>query len=223
MGGTQIHPARCGTTPCRVIPTALRRIRRAAAEAPTSAWWASTRLSDHELLARVAGRGDEAAFAELYARKARPVYTLIARILSDHGLAEDAVQNAFVSVWRSAGTYRPERGSVDAWLFAVARNAAFSLIPRSLVVAAAELDERADPGPTPDEAALADAERFRIHSAVERLPCREREIIERAYFCGLSQTAIAAELGVPLGTVKTRNRAALARLSRILTGEDGDA
>jgi RNA polymerase sigma factor (sigma-70 family) len=176
-------------------------------------------LDDAGLLALIADERDEAAFTELYARKARPLYALIRRQLGGHGLADDAVQEAFISVWRFAPSYRPERGAANAWLFTIARNAAHNVMRRRGLVAVGDPPDRIDPAPTADEAVLTDIDTFRIHAAVEQLPCREREIIERAYFKEMSQSEIAAELGVPLGTTKTRNRRALHHLADILDGE----
>jgi RNA polymerase sigma-70 factor (ECF subfamily) len=180
------------------------------------------RLDDAGLLALVAAERDEAAFSEFFSRKARPVYSLIQRLVGDHGLADDAAQEAFVSVWRFARSYRRERGAVDAWLYTVARNAAYTAVHRRPLVAVADTPDRADPAPTPDEQVITEIESFRIHMAVERLPCREREIIERAYFKGMSQSEIAADIGVPLGTVKTRNRSALRHLADVLDEEPAE-
>lgn len=181
--------------------------------------WEYAGLADAELLRLVGDERDEVAFSEFFSRKARPVYSLIQRHIGDHGISDDAVQEAFISVWRFARTYRPDRGAVDAWLFTIARNAAYNAAHKRRLVAVADPPDRADPSPTPDETVVAEMESFRIHAAVERLPCREREIIERAYFADLSQTEIAAELRIPLGTVKTRNRRALRHLAQILAEE----
>jgi RNA polymerase sigma-70 factor (ECF subfamily) len=108
---------------------------------------------------------------------------------------------------------------VDAWLFTIARHAAHQVLYSRRLVAVTDPPDMADPAPTPDQATLTEMENFRIHTAVERLPCREREIIERAYFQDMSQSQIAEDLGVPLGTIKTRNRSALRHLADILDEE----
>jgi len=195
----------------------LHVARRPGLNSPSSrSPWEYTRLSDVALLALVADERDEAAFSEFFSRKARPVYSLLHRQVGDHGVADDAVQEAFISVWRFARSYREERGAVDAWLFTIARHAAHQVIHRRRLVAVTDPPDTADPAPTPDQVTLTEMESFRIHAAVERLPCREREIIERAYFHDMSQSEIAADLGVPLGTIKTRNRSALRQLAAIL-------
>jgi len=173
--------------------------------------------TDGELIQQAAG-GDHSAFEQLYRRYARPVFGLALRRLGDRGRAEDAVQETFASIWRSAGSYRPERGPGAAWLYAVARNA---IVDRARVrseVPADVPDEPADePGPG-DEAEQGWVS-WRVHRALEELPEREREVIALAYWSGLSQSEVAEFLGIPLGTVKTRTRAALGRLADILGGE----
>ncbi|HEY7196720.1 MAG TPA: sigma-70 family RNA polymerase sigma factor [Gaiellaceae bacterium] len=174
----------------------------------------STVETDAVLIERT-GRGDRDAFEELYRRFARPVLAMARRQLGDPGRAEEAAQETFAAVWRSARSYKRERGNASAWLYAVARHA---IIDRAR--------QRVEPAvETPDMVAVEDgpaelAERswltWRVHSALERLPERERVVLELAYWSGLSQSEIASYLDVPLGTVKTRTRAGLARLSGIL-------
>jgi RNA polymerase sigma-70 factor (ECF subfamily) len=174
--------------------------------------------SDAELLARV-GERDRAAFEILYGRYVRPVFSLALRRLGDRGHAEDAVQEAFAAIWRSASTYRPERGAAGGWLYTVARNAIVDRLRRSGPAADAELPELAsgDPGPA-QQAEDADVS-WRVHCALEELQPREREVIELAYWSGMSQSEVAEYLGLPLGTVKTRTRSGLARLASVLEGE----
>lgn len=181
-----------------------------------------SRLRDVELLTLVSVDRDERAFAEFFSRKARPVYSLIQRQIGDKTLSDDAVQDAFISVWRFARSYRPDRGEVDAWLYTIARHAALRSTRGRGLVAGAEPPDQVDSGPTPEETALSEFESFRIHTAVELLPRHERDIIERAYFQGMSQSEIATDLGVPLGTIKTRNRSALRRLADILQRDAAD-
>ena len=174
--------------------------------------------SDGELIQRT-GAGDRAAFDKLYRRYARPVFGLALRRLGDRGRAEDAVQETFVSIWRSASTYKPERGPGAPWLYAVARNA---IVDRARVRGDATF---ADPPETPSgdagpaEQAQSNYVSWRVHRAVEDLPQNEREVLELAYWGGLSQSEVAQFLDVPLGTVKTRTRSGLARLADLLEGE----
>jgi RNA polymerase sigma-70 factor (ECF subfamily) len=174
--------------------------------------------SDAELLARV-GERDQAAFELLYRRYVRPVFGLALRRLGDRGHAEDAVQEAFAAIWRSASTYRPERGAAGGWMYTVARNAIVDRLRRSGPIADAELPELVSAGPGPDEQAEQSDVAWRVHRALEELQPREREVIELAYWSGMSQSEVADYLGLPLGTVKTRTRSGLARLASLLEGE----
>lgn len=173
--------------------------------------------SDSELIQRAAG-GDRSAFELLYRRYARPVFGLALRRLGDRGRAEDAVQETFASVWRSAASYKPERGPGAPWLYAVARNAIVDRA-RSRSETPAEIPDEAEPGPGPGDQAEQGWVSWRVHRALEELPEREREVIKLAYWSGLSQSEVAEFLGIPLGTVKTRTRAALMHLSDILGDE----
>ena len=175
--------------------------------------------SDEDLLELVAERRDEAAFEELYARYARPVYAVVRRLVGDNARSEDVVQQAFINVWRAAAGYRRERGPATGWLFAIARNAAFDALRSREAPSRWEVPDLPDDGPGPDQRTSAAEQAFRVHAAVDGLSDREREVIELAYFDGLSQTEVAARLGAPLGTVKTRTRRALARLAERLAEE----
>jgi RNA polymerase sigma-70 factor, ECF subfamily len=174
--------------------------------------------SDAELLARV-GEQDRAAFEILYGRYVRPVFSLALRRLGDRGHAEDAVQEAFAAIWRSASTYRPERGAAGGWLYTVARNAIVDRLRRNGPAGDAELPELASGEPGPAQHAEDSYVSWRVHRALEELQPREREVIELAYWSGMSQSEVAEYLGLPLGTVKTRTRSGLARLASVLEGD----
>jgi RNA polymerase sigma-70 factor (ECF subfamily) len=173
--------------------------------------------SDGDLIRRVAGR-DANAFEALYRRFARPVFGLALRRLGDRMRAEDAVQETFAAVWRSARTYKPERGAGAPWLYAVARNAIVDR-SRSRSDTPGEIPETPTGEPGPDERAEASYVSWRVHRALENLPENERDVIELAYYAGLSQSEVADFLNIPLGTVKTRTRAGLGRLADLLEGE----
>jgi len=189
----------------------LRAVPSEAAPLPLDA-------SDAELLARV-GERDRAAFEMLHGRYVRPVFSLALRRLGDRGHAEDAVQEAFAAIWRSASTYRPERGAAGGWLYTVARNAIVDRLRRNGPAADAELPELASAEPGPAQHAEESYTAWRVHRALEELQPREREVIELAYWSGMSQSEAAEYLGLPLGTVKTRTRSGLARLATVLEGE----
>jgi RNA polymerase sigma-70 factor (ECF subfamily) len=174
-------------------------------------------LSDGELIERIAD-GDRPAFEELYRRYARTVLGLALRRLGDRGRAEDAAQDAFVAIWRSARTYNPDRGHGAPWLYAVARNAITDGLRRT-PEPAAELQDGPRTEPDPSERAESAWTAWRVHRALEVLPPHERPVIELAYWRGLSQSEVAETLGIPLGTVKTRTRSALSRLADALDEE----
>ena len=173
--------------------------------------------TDGELIQRVAER-DAGAFELLYRRYARPVFGLALRRLGDRMRAEDAVQETFAALWRSARTYRAERGPGAPWLYAVARNAIVDRA-RNRTDAPAEVPDAASLDLGPAERAEASFVSWRVHRAIESLPESERDVIELAYWAGLSQSEVATFLGIPLGTVKTRTRSGLGRLATMLEGE----
>jgi RNA polymerase sigma-70 factor (ECF subfamily) len=174
--------------------------------------------SDGELIQRI-GEGDRGAFESLYDRYARPVYGFALRRLRDRGQAEDVAQETFASVWRSAASYRPERGPGAAWLYAVARNA---VVDRIRVNARANPPVASETGfeAGPEEAVQTDWLAWRVHRALTELPETERAVLELAYWGGMSQSEIADFIGIPLGTVKTRTRSGLARMADLLEGEE---
>jgi RNA polymerase sigma-70 factor (ECF subfamily) len=177
----------------------------------------SERVSDGDLIQRI-GTGDRDAFEALYRRFARPVFGLALRRLGDRGRAEDALQETFTSIWRAASTYDPERGPGAPWLYAVARNAIVDRSRgRSEIPADPPEEEAAGPGPP--EHAEASWLSWRVHLALAELPEHERAVLELAYWSGLSQSEVATFLNIPLGTVKTRTRSALARLADALDEE----
>jgi RNA polymerase sigma-70 factor, ECF subfamily len=173
--------------------------------------------TDGELIQRVAV-GDAGAFELLYRRYSRPVFGLALRRLGERMRAEDAVQETFAAIWRSARTYKPERGPGAPWLYAVARNAIVDRA-RNRTETPTEVPETASLELGPDDRAEASFVSWRVHRALEGLPQNERDVIELAYWGGLSQSEVAQFLGIPLGTVKTRTRAGLGRLATMLEGE----
>ncbi|MDX6485509.1 MAG: hypothetical protein QOF43_662 [Gaiellaceae bacterium] len=174
-------------------------------------------ISDTDLLVLVAER-DREAFEALYRRYVRTVYGLALRRLRDRQRAEDAVQETFTAVWRSAGSYRPDRGPAAPWLFAVARNAIVDRL-RARSEPATEAPDSPSGEPGPADRAETSFVSWRVHRALEELPEKEREVVELAYWSGLSQTEVADYLHIPLGTVKTRTRSALSHLADLLEGE----
>jgi RNA polymerase sigma-70 factor (ECF subfamily) len=172
-------------------------------------------VTDGELLVRI-GAGDADAFTLLWRRLSGPVLALGRRMLADDAAAEDVAQETFATIWRVAATFDAERGAPAGWIFTIARNAARDVARRRRMTIIDEVPDIVDPGLGPDDEAVRVTEQFRIHIAVASLNPRAREVIELAYFEGLTQTEIAQRIDVPLGTVKTRTRNALARLAESL-------
>src|SRR6187397_1435399 len=194
-----------------VLTTPSLPVRPGAATMPAVA---ADECTDGELITRSA-EGDRNAFEVLYRRYARSVFGLALRRLGDRGRAEDAVQEAFASVWRAARTYKRDRGPVAPWLYAVARNAIADR-GRARIEPPAELADSPSDEAGPDAQAEQSWVAWRVHRALETLPDSERRVLALAYWRGLSQSEVAAELGIPLGTVKTRTRSGLSRLANEL-------
>jgi RNA polymerase sigma-70 factor (ECF subfamily) len=175
-------------------------------------------LSDEALLQLVA-RSDDDALAELYDRYGRIAYRLALRILRDAQLAQDAVQDAFLAAWRTARAFDSRRGTPSAWLLTLVHRRAVDVVRRE---DRRRTDTLADApvaaGEATDEEAERREERRRVQAALDVLTPAEREALELAYYGGLTQTEIAERLGVPLGTVKSRMFAGLARLRDSLGG-----
>jgi RNA polymerase sigma-70 factor (ECF subfamily) len=175
---------------------------------------------DAALLARIAAR-DPSAIATLYDRHSRMLYSLILRILRDRSESEDVLQDVFVRAWTKVETYNRDLGSPLAWLIRIARNRAIDRLRARDV-----RDRSAEDVPKPAEAASPEAtaalsERQRaVWRALDVLTPDQRQLIECAYFRGLSQTELAAEFSLPLGTVKTRIRTGLQALRRELQHVD---
>ena len=162
-------------------------------------------------------RGDEAALAELYDRFGRIAFALAARVLRDRALAEDAVQDAFLGAWRTAAAFDPARGTVSTWLMTLVHRRAVDLVRREDRRKTEPLDEApVASGETTDERAAVREERRRVQAALVQLPLDQREALELAYYGGLTQSELAERLGVPLGTVKSRMFAGLAKLRDLL-------
>ena len=178
-------------------------------------------LSDEALVALVA-RGDEPALAELYDRVGRVAYGLAFRVLRDDRLAEDAVQEAFLGVWRTAAGFRAERAKASTWILTLVHRRAVDSVRREERRKADPLDDAtADlaTSESAEDAAWLGFERERVQAGLKQLPHAQREAIELAYYGGFSQSELSERLGVPLGTIKSRMFAGLAQLRELL--QDG--
>jgi RNA polymerase sigma-70 factor (ECF subfamily) len=174
-----------------------------------------TVANDTELVARMQRR-DPHALAELYDRYGRLVYSLILRVVRDTGIAEDLVQETFLRVWNRVAGFDAQKGSIGPWLLAVARNRAIDYLRSAggRERNAVEFEENDHPALYGDmEKDILNSDKARrVKSAIEKLSPNQRQVIELAYFEGLSQTEMAERMGQPLGTVKTWVRTALKNL-----------
>jgi RNA polymerase sigma factor (sigma-70 family) len=176
---------------------------------------------DDDLLVSCA-EGDEQALGSLYDRFGKVAYGLALRVLRDAALAEDAVQEAFLAVWRQAARFDRSRGTASTWILTIVHRravdlvrsqASFNALPDQLEVAGppAVVAESAD-----DDVALRETQ-GQVQAALATLSRAEREVLGLAYWCGLTQSEIATALGIPSGTVKSRTFNALARLREALS------
>jgi RNA polymerase sigma-70 factor, ECF subfamily len=190
----------------RVEPTPSNAGRARPAGAPP----------DEELIARVCWR-EEPALGEIYARYGRLVYSVVLRIVGDRGAAEEVVQDVFQAVWQSAGSFQPS-GNFSAWLIGIARHRAIDATRSRRYKSRAREDVLDDDRLVGAADSPADALMLRaiVRGALEQLPASQRQAIELAYYGGLTHAEIAARLGEPVGTVKSRMRIGLTRLRQLL-------
>jgi RNA polymerase sigma factor (sigma-70 family) len=179
-------------------------------------------LSDEALVALIA-HGEEVALAELYDRYGRVAYGLALRIVRDPGLAEDAVQEAFLTIWRSANRFLPERAKASTWVLTLVHRRAVDLVRKEERRRAEPLEAAAQPtGEAVDDVAWLRLQRERVQAALKALPDQQRETLELAYYGGFSQSELADRLGEPLGTIKSRMFAGLGRLRQLLAEPESD-
>jgi len=175
---------------------------------------------DRELVARLR-LGDEEAFRDLFRRYAPTALALAGRVVRDQNLAQEVVQEAFLALWRSPDAYDPEQGSVRAWLVGIVHHRAVDAVRRlsaeqRRAERAAAVDPPVDVAEEVLEGIETPRERRAVREALAALPPPQREVIELMYYGGLSQSAIAKRLSLPLGTVKSRTLLAMRRLRAAL-------
>ncbi len=165
---------------------------------------------DREVLERFRD-GDESAIKAVYERYGGPVFALSVSVLADHGLAADATQQTFIKAWRAATTYDPER-DFGPWIYAIARRTAIDIYRKQ---------SRSTPSDDLDVAILPPGletvwEVFEVRGAVDKLPDEERLVVKLSHFDGYTHVEIAEQLGIPVGTVKSRSHRAHQRLLSLL-------
>lgn len=171
---------------------------------------------DQELVALMA-RGDETAFREFYGRHVSSACGLAYRVLRDHGFAQDAVQEAFLAAWQQAGRYRAKQAKPTTWLLTIVHRRAVDSVRREQRRSFDPLErDGRDMAVVEDEAVAGMPTRVWIQEGLARLPAPAREVLELAYFAGLTQREIAERLDTPLGTIKSRTFNALRQLDEAL-------
>jgi RNA polymerase sigma-70 factor, ECF subfamily len=180
-------------------------------------------LADEDLISLVQTR-DAEAFAVLYDRHSRAAFSLAYRMMGERQAAEDLVQDALLKVWRSAGSYRSERGSVRTWLLSIVHNRGIDQL-RSLGSRrrTQEKVEASAPKSQPSEAfaeSWRNAQREQVRQALRTLPQEQLKILELAYFSGYTHVEIAELLDLPLGTVKGRMRLGLKKMRDYFDSQD---
>jgi len=186
-------------------------------DAATGARRNHAHLSDEALLA-LCSRADESALGELYDRYGRVAYGLALRILRDQALAQDAVQEAFLGVWRNADRFLAERAKASTWILTLVHRRAVDLVRREDIRRGEPLErapEPTEPKTAEDEASLGFQRRV-VQEALSQLPPEQREALELGYYGGLTQSELAERLGQPLGTIKSRMFTGLSRLRDLL-------
>ena len=173
---------------------------------------------DARLLARVA-EGDEQAFATLYDRHAGRAYALALRVVRDPHRAEEAVQDGFLGVWRLASRYDRTRSAPSTWINVLVHRRAVEIVRYESSRQTTSLDVTAPDAPAAGSVetdVVVRAERRKTQAALAQLSDRQRTVLELAYYAGLTQSEIAAQLRIPVGTVKSRTSGGLQRLGSLL-------
>jgi RNA polymerase sigma-70 factor (ECF subfamily) len=182
-------------------------------------------LADEDLM-QLVQRGDPRAFELVYDRHSGAAFSLAYRMVGRGNVAEDVVQEAFLSIWRSGARYERARGSVRTWVLGIVHHRAIDQLRRSSVhdkrrASDEGLEERLESGERTDNEVARREEAASIRSAMDTLPADQSHVIELAYFGGFTHTEIAGILEAPVGTVKGRMRLGLEKLRRQLSGEAG--
>ena len=174
-------------------------------------------LTIDDLLARIA-LGDRRAFSDVYDRTSAKLFAVAFRILNDQSEAEDAVQDAFVNIWRKAGSFETGRARPMTWLIAIARNAAIDRARKRRELPAEENETSSEPSddPSPEEMAIMGDDYARLHDCLQELDDQQRGVMRTAFFTGRTYAEIADGLEAPLGTVKSWIRRSLIKLRACL-------
>lgn len=170
-----------------------------------------------ERMLAVRDKQDRQAFAELFSHFAPRVKGFLIKAGSDASIAEDCAQDVMATVWRKAAQFDPSRASVATWVFTIARNRRIDIARRDRRPEPEDLPWASEDEPDQAEVYEAAQETNRLAAAIAELPEKQRILVQRAFYGDLSHSEIAAETGLPLGTIKSRIRLALDRLRQKMT------
>jgi RNA polymerase sigma-70 factor, ECF subfamily len=179
-------------------------------------------LADEDLM-QLVRRSHAPAFEVIYERHSQAAFSLAYRMAGTRGVAEDVVQDAFLSIWRSGARYERTRGSVRTWVLGIVHHRAIDALRRSFVherrrASDEGLEERLETGQRTDVEAARHEEARTVRAALDHLPSEQSQVIELAYFGGFTHTEIAAMLDTPVGTIKGRMRLGLEKMRHALGG-----
>jgi RNA polymerase sigma-70 factor (ECF subfamily) len=188
---------------------------------PQNSMEPSTRDHDWAVLIRKVAEGDQSALSALYDSTSRPVFGLILRVVTDRSIAEEVLLDVYTQVWRQAPAYDAKRGAPLAWLMMIARTRGIDRLrsgkhEQQNKESFEAIGDITAGTPSPEEDTVNSERRQLVRSAIETLSAEQREVIELAYYSGLSHSEIALKLGQPLGTVKTRTRLGMMKLRDLL-------
>lgn len=185
------------------------------------------RAAEDRALVKRLVKGDEQALSQLYDRYASMLLALAIRVVNDRAEGEEVVQEVLIQAWKQAERYNPDRSSVSTWLVMMTRSRAIDRVRSRKVIdrtmAAAKQEEtRTHESPSGARNVLHGERAVRLRDALSDLPKEQRQVLELAFFSGLTQREIAAETSIPLGTVKTRTLLAMKKLRVALAADLGD-
>jgi len=181
---------------------------------------------DRRLVAQLV-EGDQGALSQLYDRYSSMLLALAMRVVGEHAEAEEVLQEVLLQAWRQAERYNPDRSSVSTWLVMMTRSRAIdrirsrNVVDRTLAAAQAE-EYKVHESPAGAKSVLHQERAVRLRDELSKLPAEQRQVLELAFFSGMTQREIAAETGIPLGTVKTRTLLAMKKLRAALKDDLGD-
>jgi len=207
MNAIVIDPSRCSHEGRAPPPGKVRRVSE-----PTTASQGFA-----EMIGAIAARGDRGAFAALFGHFAPRVKSYMLRLGADPRLADELAQETLLTVWRKAAAFDPAKAAPSTWIFTIARNLRIDAARRARRVEPADdPSDAADAEPAPDEALVAAQSETRVRQALASLPLEQAEVVRLSFFSDKPHSEIAAELRLPLGTVKSRLRLAMRRLRDLL-------